>query len=72
MLCGTTLRDNSIDPVLGVLFNGHQFESPQSHLLKAKSCDYHNTRASRVLRVPDTQDYQKKKKKCCVGHQIKR
>ncbi len=46
-----TLRGSSTGPILGVLPNDHQFESPQSHLPKAKPCDYRGTRASRVLRV---------------------
>ena len=60
MLCGTTLRDSSTGLVLGVFLNGHQFESPQDHLLKVKPYDYRNIRANRVLRVLNTQDYKKK------------
>ena len=37
----TTLMGSSIDPTLDVLSNGHEFESSQEHLPKAKSCEYH-------------------------------
>ncbi|RVW43164.1 hypothetical protein CK203_078722 [Vitis vinifera] len=36
-----TLRGNSVDPALGLLPNGHQFESPQGHWRCGKNINEH-------------------------------
>ena len=49
--CGTlTLRGNSTGPILGVIPNSHQFESP--HLLKEKPCAYRGIHSQQSITCP--------------------
>jgi hypothetical protein len=47
------MRGSSTGLALDMFSNDHQFESPQSYLLKAKPYSYRGTRASRMLRISE-------------------